>query len=126
MKTRTNNAASVRTSSLLSIALALSATGLTSVNALADDGAAFVSRPIKVTIVTADEERPSTPKHISPDYNRDGIVDIDDLFDYLTGWFSGKENTDTNLNGKLEVQDVMDFLNIWLGNYGTKQDPNRQ
>ena len=128
MKPRTNNIASVRSGSLratLSIALALAATGVTSAGAIADDGAAYTSRPVVVTIRPATEEQPS-PKHISPDYNRDGIVDINDLFDYLTGWMAGKPAADTNISGTLEVEDVLDYLNLWLGNYGTKQDPARQ
>jgi hypothetical protein len=51
----------------------------------------------------------------NPDYNRNGGLEIQDIFDYLNGWFAGNTNTDYNRSGGLEVQDIFDFLNGWFG-----------
>jgi hypothetical protein len=46
------------------------------------------------------------------DFNRDGAVGVQDLFDFLGGYFSGQ--ADTNLSGATTVQDIFDFLTAWF------------
>ncbi len=49
------------------------------------------------------------------DFNRDGRVAIQDIFDFLNSWFAGGLSTDFNNSGGLDAQDIFDFLNAWLG-----------
>lgn len=129
MKTRTNNTNALRTSkSTLGIALAGLTLALTPVASLAAGpvtGAEATTTKISDRRVAQGEEA-VPPRHISADYNHSGMVDIDDLFSFLTDWFAGKGNADTNLNGVLEIQDVIDYVNLWLGAYGTKGEDPRQ
>jgi hypothetical protein len=47
------------------------------------------------------------------DYNQNGAVEIQDIFDYLNAWFAGSAATDIN-GGGLSVNDIFDFLNAWF------------
>jgi hypothetical protein len=49
-----------------------------------------------------------------PDYNGDGILNVNDIFDFLNGWFSNNTQADTNQDGVLNVQDIFDFLAAWF------------
>jgi M6 family metalloprotease-like protein len=51
---------------------------------------------------------------ISPrsDWNEDGVLTVQDIFDMLNDWFAG--HADYNLFGGLSVQDIFDFLNDWF------------
>jgi hypothetical protein len=44
------------------------------------------------------------------DYNNNGIVSVQDIFDYLADFFAGSFNTDFNNNMFISVQDLFDFL----------------
>ena len=48
------------------------------------------------------------------DYNGDGAVNVQDIFDFLAGWFSGNPQADFNGVGGLGVQDIFDFLAAWF------------
>jgi hypothetical protein len=48
------------------------------------------------------------------DYNLSGGLEVQDIFDFLNGWFAGSPAADFNANGVLEVQDIFDFLNAWF------------
>jgi hypothetical protein len=48
------------------------------------------------------------------DYNCSGGVSVDDIFDYLNGWFAGAPAADVNGVDGLTVQDIFDFINAWL------------
>jgi probable HAF family extracellular repeat protein len=48
------------------------------------------------------------------DYNRDGVLSVSDIFDYLNGWFAGDTRADTLRNGVLSVQDIFEFLMRWF------------
>ncbi len=48
------------------------------------------------------------------DTNQDGTVSLQDLFDYLTLWFSQAPGADSNGNGSVSVQDLFDFLTSWF------------
>jgi hypothetical protein len=50
----------------------------------------------------------------APDYNQDGHLTVQDIFDFLTGWFSGAANADFDHSGGLSVQDIFAFLNSWF------------
>jgi hypothetical protein len=47
------------------------------------------------------------------DYNGDGVIQVQDIFDFLNGWFAGDPRADFN-GGGLSVQDIFDFLNSWF------------
>jgi hypothetical protein len=47
------------------------------------------------------------------DYNADGVLSTQDIFDYLGDWFAGSPRTDVN-GGGVSVQDIFDFLNTWF------------
>ena len=130
MKTCTNNTAAVRTNSLhspFSIALAGLVLAVTPIASFADGARAVItgpnttiihSAPTELAVRPAQGEDPADPRHIAADYNGSGTVDVNDLFDFLSGWFAGKLSADTNLNGVMEIQDVLDFVNAWLNSYG--------
>jgi Lamin Tail Domain len=47
------------------------------------------------------------------DYNKAGGLTVNDIFDFLTGWFNGSANADINGSG-LSVNDIFDFLGAWF------------
>jgi hypothetical protein len=49
-----------------------------------------------------------------PDYNHSGTVTVQDIFDFLNGWFAGSPDTDYNGVDGITVQDIFDFLNGWF------------
>jgi hypothetical protein len=49
-----------------------------------------------------------------PDYNTDGVVTVQDIFDFLNGWFVSAPSADYNTDGVVTVQDIFDFLNGWF------------
>jgi hypothetical protein len=59
----------------------------------------------------------STPATICPcraDYNLNGVVAVQDIFDFLADWFLQAPRSDTNGDGTFALQDIFDFLNIWF------------
>ncbi|HVU64209.1 MAG TPA: hypothetical protein VHC70_09545 [Phycisphaerales bacterium] len=46
------------------------------------------------------------------DWNGNGVMEVQDIFDFLNSWFMG--NGDLNGNGTTEIQDIFDFLNCWF------------
>jgi hypothetical protein len=48
-----------------------------------------------------------------PDFNGDGVVSVQDIFDFLNAWFAGNPRADFN-GGGITVQDIFDFLNAWF------------
>jgi hypothetical protein len=47
------------------------------------------------------------------DFNHNGTVEVQDIFDFLNAWFAGNPAADFN-GGGLSVQDIFDFLNAWF------------
>ncbi len=47
------------------------------------------------------------------DFNGNGVITVQDIFDFLNAWFSGSPVADIN-GGGLSVQDIFDFLNDWF------------
>ena len=52
------------------------------------------------------------------DVNRDHTVTVQDIFDFLSLWFSGSPGADFNASGAVEVGDIFDFLAGWFANNG--------
>lgn len=48
------------------------------------------------------------------DYNGSGTVNVQDIFDFLGGWFAGDIRADFNGNSSIAVQDIFDFLATWF------------
>ncbi len=48
------------------------------------------------------------------DFNRDQIISVQDIFDFLAAWFGGGPGADWNGDGNVTVQDIFDFLADWF------------
>ncbi|MGH7293086.1 MAG: GC-type dockerin domain-anchored protein, partial [Myxococcota bacterium] len=48
------------------------------------------------------------------DYNSSHTVTVQDIFDFLAGWFAGNPSADFNGVNGLSVQDIFDFLSAWF------------
>ncbi len=48
------------------------------------------------------------------DFNADGALSVQDIFDFLAAWFSGAPSADFNGVGGISVQDIFDFLAAWF------------
>jgi hypothetical protein len=50
------------------------------------------------------------------DYNKTGApATVQDIFDFLSGYFSADACADTNDSGGVSVQDIFDFLSAYFG-----------
>jgi hypothetical protein len=47
------------------------------------------------------------------DFNQDGVLNTQDIFDYLNGWFASDSATDFGGDG-ISVQDIFDYLNAYF------------
>jgi probable HAF family extracellular repeat protein len=55
------------------------------------------------------------PPPTSPaDFNSNGTVSVQDIFDFLAAWFAGDLRADFNHSGAVTVQDLFDFLAAWF------------
>lgn len=66
------------------------------------------SRDEGLFIATISDEAPSCPA----DYNESGSATVEDIFAFLSDWFSG--NGDFNGSGQTDVQDIFAFLSVWF------------
>lgn len=48
------------------------------------------------------------------DYNANGMVSVQDIFDFLTDWFASSAAADVNGQNGTSVQDIFDFLSAWF------------
>ena len=48
------------------------------------------------------------------DYNCNGAINLQDIFDFITGFFQPSAHADVNRSGTTNVQDVFDFLDAWF------------
>ena len=55
-----------------------------------------------------------TANPCAADFNNDGRVTIQDVFDFLTAWFAQSPGTDVNGDGHVTVQDIFTFLGLWF------------
>ena len=49
-----------------------------------------------------------------PDFNLDGAIGTQDIFDFLSAWFLSSPAADFNHDGDITVQDIFDFLAAWF------------
>jgi probable HAF family extracellular repeat protein len=66
--------------------------------------------------VTADSNEPR-PMLITPchaDYNRNGAISVQDLFDFLAGYFASDPRADFDHDGISDVGDIFAFLALWF------------
>jgi hypothetical protein len=54
------------------------------------------------------------PQLCDADFNADGHLTVQDIFDFLSAWFAGTLDADFNGDCALSVQDIFDFLNAWF------------
>lgn len=76
-------------------------------------GEAHPLRDAGFSFFWTDFASPLKPKCVG-DYNNDGTLSVQDIFDFLSGWFAGNILADVEGNGSLAVQDIFDFLNAWF------------
>ncbi|HMN40333.1 MAG TPA: PQQ-dependent sugar dehydrogenase [Phycisphaerales bacterium] len=62
------------------------------------------SDPVAVTVYVC----------IHADFNQSGTLTVQDIFDFLNGWFAAVPAADFNQSGVLDVQDIFDYLNAWF------------
>ncbi len=55
-----------------------------------------------------------TPFCCGADYNNNGSLEIQDIFDFLAAWFQQVFTSDFNHDGAKNVQDIFDFLAAWF------------
>ncbi|HVU63095.1 MAG TPA: protease pro-enzyme activation domain-containing protein [Phycisphaerales bacterium] len=48
------------------------------------------------------------------DFDCNGSVSVQDIFDFLNAWFAGAPGTDIDASGATTVLDIFDFLNTWF------------
>jgi hypothetical protein len=48
------------------------------------------------------------------DFNKVNGLGVQDIFDYLAGWFASDPSADSNGDSVLSVQDIFDFLGAWF------------
>jgi hypothetical protein len=48
------------------------------------------------------------------DFNGDGTLTVQDIFDFLNAWFSSAPSADFNHTDGITVQDIFDFLGAWF------------
>lgn len=48
------------------------------------------------------------------DYNGSGVVNVQDIFDFLSGWFAGDVRADFDGSSAIAVQDIFAFLSTWF------------
>ena len=48
------------------------------------------------------------------DFNQQGGVTVQDIFDFLSAWFANQPAADFNQQGGITVQDIFDFLSAWF------------
>ena len=55
-----------------------------------------------------------TPFCCGADYNNNGTLEVQDIFDFLNAWFLQVPPSDFNHDGFKNVQDIFDFLSAWF------------
>jgi probable HAF family extracellular repeat protein len=98
----------------LQYGLNLAGWNLTFALAVSDDGCTIVGEAVNACGV-----REGWVAHLgdervcSADFNTDGRLSVQDIFDFLSAWFAGSAASDFNGCG-LSVQDIFDYLDAWF------------
>jgi hypothetical protein len=58
------------------------------------------------------------PRVLRGDFNRDGVVTIDDIFIFLNAWFASAPAAEWDGNGAISIDDIFIFLNDWFNPNG--------
>ena len=69
----------------------------------------FTTQPNNALLLTL-----TLPPPCTADFNGNGSVTVQDLFDFLAAWFAKIPTADFNNNGSITVQDLFDFLAAWF------------
>ena len=105
--------------------LGLNLTGwtLTTANGISTDGLTIVGTGIGPS-GRMEGWIATVPTECAADFNHDGRVTVQDIFDFLATWFSGCTSlgpvpcqygsADFNRDGRITVQDIFDFLEAWF------------
>jgi hypothetical protein len=48
------------------------------------------------------------------DFNQNGVISVQDIFDFLSAYFAGNTRADINGSGAISVQDIFDFLSAYF------------
>jgi len=51
----------------------------------------------------------------TPDFNQDGTLSVQDLFDFLATWFAGTAEADYNGDGNVGIGDIFSYIGGWFG-----------
>ncbi len=54
------------------------------------------------------------PPSCPADFDGNGNVNVQDIFDFLNAWFANQPSADVDGNNAIEVQDIFTFLNVWF------------
>lgn len=64
---------------------------------------------------TADQIVTLTPRvRCDADFDRSGVVAVNDIFGFLSIWFAGESDADFNADGVKTVDDLLAYLNAWF------------
>ncbi len=73
--------------------------------------------PFTCTVASSCTSLTSSPSSLIfclADFNCSGTVTVQDIFDYLSAWFTGSQGSDFDSSGAANVQDIFDFLGSWF------------
>ncbi|HRH98585.1 MAG TPA: GC-type dockerin domain-anchored protein, partial [Prosthecobacter sp.] len=52
--------------------------------------------------------------HCPADFNHDGAQNVQDIFDFLSAFFSNEISADADHSGAVSVQDIFSFVGLWF------------
>ena len=70
--------------------------------------------PVSYGTVWVDDLTFTQGSTCAADFNQSGGLSVQDIFDFLTAWFSGAPAADFNHMNGITVQDIFDFLAAWF------------
>lgn len=72
------------------------------------------AQPLYRMLRAAIQDAVRNPLACEADFNQNGFVGTQDIFDFLSAWFAGDAAADINEQGGVSVQDIFDFLALWF------------
>lgn len=67
-----------------------------------------------VGLYSTNQILPAVPRPCPADFDRNGLITLQDIFDYLTAWFANTPAADFNTIGGTTLEDLFDFLSAWF------------